>query len=104
MSVVLWLVPICAFLVAAPMYYGGMPIRVVGGGGIRQTGGLLVSFAGYLAAAVLLRGLLEGAMPQFFAVVISTIVALLLVPALSRVGFRVFGVKIVRAGEGGPAH
>lgn len=101
MSVVFWLVPICAFLVAGPMYYGGMEIRIEGGGGVRQTGGLLVSFAGYLAAAVLLRGLLEGAMTTFFAVVVSTIVALLLVPLISRAGFRVFGVKVVRTEPGG---
>lgn len=104
MSVVLWLVPICAFLIAAPMYYGGFPIRFEGGGGIRQSGGLLVSFAVYLAAAVLLRGALEGMMSTFFAVVISTIVALLLVPLISRLVFRVFGVRIVGAEEAGPAH
>lgn len=104
MTVVLWLVPICAFLIAGPMYYGGMPIRIEGGGGVRQTGGLLVSFAAYLAAAVLLRGLLSGVVPLFFAVVLSTIAALLLVPAISRVAFRVFGVKIVPAEQGEAAH
>lgn len=104
MSVVLWLVPICAFLMAAPMYYGGFPIRFEGGGGIRQSGGLLLSFAVYLAAAVLLRGALEGMMSTFFAVVISTIVALLLVPLISRLVFRVFGVRIVGTEEAGPAH
>lgn len=97
MNVVHWLVPICAFLVAAPMYYGGMPVRIEGGGGWRQSGGLVVSFAAYLAAAVLLRGLLEGMMSPFFAVVVSTIVALLLVPVISRLGFIVFGVKVARA-------
>ncbi len=96
MTVVHWLVPICAFLVAAPMYYGGMAIRIEGGGGGRQTAGLLVSFGIYLAAAVFLEGLLEGIMAAFFAVTVSTVVALLLVPVISRVGFRVFGVKIVR--------
>lgn len=104
MTVVLWLVPICAFLIAAPMYYGGMPIRFEGGGGVRQSGGLLLSFAAYLAAAVLLRGLLEGAMPLFFAVLLSTIAALLLVPAISRVAFRIFGVRIVPSEEGEAAH
>lgn len=103
MNVVHWLVPICAFLVAAPMYYGGMAIRIEGGGGVRQTGGLMVSFAAYLAAAILLQGLLEGVMSAFFAVLISTIVALLLVPLISRVGFRVFGVKVERA-PAGDAH
>lgn len=103
MTVVLWLVPVCAFLIAAPMYYGGMAIRFEGGGGVRQSGGLLLSFAAYLAAAVLLRGLLEGATGTFFAVVISTIVALLLVPPVSHLAFRVFGIRIVRA-EGGAGH
>lgn len=100
MSVVHWLVPICAFLVAAPMYYGGMAIRIEGGGGVRQTGGLLVSFAAFLAVAILLRGLLEGMMATFFAVVVSTTAALLLVPLISRLGFRVFGVRIVRVPAG----
>lgn len=104
MSVVLWLVPISAFLIASPMYYGGMAIRFEGGGGIRQTGGLLLSFAVYVAAAVLLRGVLEGVVPLFFAVVLSTIAALLLVPLLSRLSFRAFGVKIVRTREAGPVH
>lgn len=103
MSVVLWLVPICAFLVASPMYYGGMPLRFEGGGGVRQTGGLLLSFAAYLAVAVLLRGLLDGLVPTFFAVVLSTLAALLLVPLISRLAFRAFGVRVVTA-EGGGAH
>lgn len=104
MIVVLWLVPICAFLVAAPMYYGGMAIRFEGGGGVRQSGGLALSFAAYLAVAVVLRGLLEAAMPVFFAVVLSTIAALLLVPALSNLAFRLFGVRIVRTESAGPTH
>lgn len=104
MTVVLWLVPICAYLVAAPIYYGGMPVRVEGGGGVRQTGGLLVSFAAYLAAAVLLRGLLGGMVPRFLAVVLSTIAALLLLPGISRLGFLVFGVKLVRGEQGEGAH
>jgi hypothetical protein len=104
MTVVVWLVPVCAFLVAAPMYYGGFPIRFEGGGGVRQSGGLLLSFAAYLTLAVMLRGVLDGMMATFFAVVISTIVSLLLVPLLSRLAFRVFGVRIVQMEDAGPAH
>jgi hypothetical protein len=104
MSVVLWLVPICAFLLVGSMYLGGGPVRIVGGGGVRQTGGLLVSLAVFLAVAVLLRNLLAGGIHMFFAVLLSTIVALLLLPVLCRLGFLVFGVRLERIRDGGGSH
>ena len=104
MNVVLWLVPICGFLLVGSMYLGGAPIRFRGGGGVRQTLGLLLSFAAFLTVAVLLRGLLDGVMHTFFAVLLSTIAALLLLPVVCRVGFRVMGVRIERVEEGARAH
>lgn len=104
MSVVLWLVPICAFLLLGSMYLGGAPIRIEGGGGLRQTGGLLVSFAAFLAVAVLLRDLLAGGMHMFFAVLLSTLAAVALLPVVCRIGLRIFGVRIERIQEGGGAH
>lgn len=104
MTVVLWLVPICGFLLVGSMYLGGAPIRIEGGGGVRQTLGLILSFAAFLAVAVLLRSLLAGGMHMFFAVLISTVAALLLLPLVCRLGFRVVGVRIVKVEEGGGAH
>lgn len=104
MTVVLWLVPICAFLIVGSMYLGGAPIRIEGGGGLRQTLGLLLSFAAFMAAAILLRNLLDGGMHMFFAVLLSTIGALLLLPVVCRLGFRVVGVRIVKVEEGSAAH
>lgn len=104
MIVVLWLVPICAFLLVGSMYLGGGPIRIVGGGGVRQTGGLLVSFALFLGVAILLRGLLAGGMHMFFAVLLSTVAALMLLPVVCRLGFLVFGVRLERVEGGGGAH
>lgn len=104
MSVVLWLVPVCAFLLVGSMYLGGAPIRIVGGGGIRQTGGLLLSFALFLAVAVLLRGLLAGGMHVFFAVVLSTLAALALLPVVCRIGFWPFGVRLERVEDDGAVH
>lgn len=104
MNLVLWLVPICAFLLVGSMYLGGAPIRIVGGGGVRQTGGLLLSFGAFLAVAVLLRDLLAGGMHLFFAVLLSTLAALALLPVVCWLGFRLFGVRLERVEDGGGAH
>ena len=45
---VAWLVPISVFWSLAALYVGGAAINIEGGGGGRQTLGLLLLFASYL--------------------------------------------------------
>jgi len=81
-----WLVPIALFWV-----------RVEGGGGLKQMLGLLLTFALYLVVWWALRMGLQSALPAIASVIVATLVASVLFPVLSRVAFRVFGVRITSA-------
>jgi len=95
-----WLAPIAAFWTLAAMYLGGAPIRIEGGGGVRQLGGLAASFALYLVVFALLRPLLAGVTGPVLAVALATVGTSLLLPWECRLGFILFGVKIRKAGPG----
>ncbi|HSR41019.1 MAG TPA: hypothetical protein VLL48_02575 [Longimicrobiales bacterium] len=96
-----WLVPVATFWTLAAMYLGGAPIRIEGGGGVRQIGGLLVSFALFLGVFATVRALVSGALGVPVTVVAAVVAASLLLPLLCRVGFRLLGVRISGAGGGG---
>lgn len=102
-----WLVPLAVFWMVGAMYLGGGPITIEGGGAVRQLGGLLVSFALYLAAWAGVRALLALAGPvgEILALVLATILVTVALPLLCRLGFLVFGVRIRGASRGhGGAH
>lgn len=89
-----WLVPIAVFWMVGAMYLGGAPIRIEGGGGVRQVGGLFASFALFLAAWRVLYALLEGAAGSILAVALAALGAAILLPLVCRLGFLLFGVRI----------
>lgn len=92
---VAWLVPIAVFWPLAALYLGGAPIALEGGGGGRQTGGLLLHFAMYLGVYALLRVALSGPVgPVLGGVVVPIVLVSILLPFLAKLAFRIVGVRI----------
>lgn len=101
MVVVQWALVISLFWMISALFLGGAPIRIEGGGGVRQSTGLLVSFAAFLALWYGLKALLAGATSPVAAFLLATGISGLLVPPLSVGVFRVLGVRIRKSsGEG----
>ena len=94
-----WLVPVALFWGLAAIYLGGAPIHIRGGGGWRQIGGLLLSFAAYLGVYAGLRTLTLGALGAILGgIVAPLILTSMLLPLLIKLTFRLVGVRITRAG------
>jgi hypothetical protein len=91
-----WLVPIALFWTLSALYLGGFPIRIVGGSGLTQFLGLVLTFALYLVVWWALRMGIQSALPSIATVIVATLVASALFPVLSLVAFRVFGIRITR--------
>ncbi len=98
-----WLVPLSLFPTLAAMYVGGAPIRIEGGGGMRQIAGLLTSLVLYLVVWAVLRGVLGSVSGPTAALVGASVVSAILIPLACRVGFRIMGVRITK-GETAPGH
>jgi hypothetical protein len=92
-----WLVPIALFWTLAALYLGGFPIRIEESSGLKQFLGLLLTFALYLVVWWAVRMGIQSALPAIASVIVATLVASVLIPVLSRVAFRVFGVRITGA-------
>jgi len=90
-----WLVPLALFWPLAALYLGGAEIRIDGGGWLRQLGGLLLTFALFLAlwagARAGLSALGDGAL---LTLVTPAVVLSALLPFLARAVFRLVGVRI----------
>jgi len=95
--VIEWLAPICLFWTVAALYLGGFKIEIRGGNGIRQFVGVLDTFVLYLAVWALLHMLLRGAIGSVGSVAVACIIATVLLPILSRIGFMIMGVRITKA-------
>ena len=95
-----WLIAISLFWPLAALYLGGAAIHFEGGGGLRQAGGLLVSFTLFMVAWVLLRMAAEGPLGTILGLIAATLVACFLIPFLCKLCFRALGVRIAR----GAAH
>lgn len=93
--IVEWLVPVVVFWMVGAMYLGGAPIRIEGGGGVRQLGGLAVSFVLFLAAWWGLRALVATVAGPILAIALAALAAAILIPLVCKVGFLLLGVKIV---------
>lgn len=91
-----WLIPLALFWPLAALYLGGGEIRIEGGGGLRQTAGLLLHFAAFsgiwLALRAGLGALGDGAL---LTLVLPAVVVSALVPLLARLTFRLVGVQLV---------
>jgi len=96
--VLAWLVPIAVFWSLAALYVGGAAINIEGGGGGRQTLGLLLLFASYLGVYTVSGMALTGvAGAAFGGIVFPVLIASILIPLLTRVTFRLVGVSVSRA-------
>ncbi len=89
-----WLVPVALFWTLAALYLGGFSIDIEESSGVKHMGGLVLSFVLYLAVYGVLHAVLGGSLSEIWAVVGAALVASALLPLLSTVAFRVFGVRI----------
>ncbi|HCK34748.1 MAG TPA: hypothetical protein DHW20_06250 [Gemmatimonadetes bacterium] len=93
-----WLVPIAVFWSLAALYLGGAAINIEGGGGGRQTSGLLLLFASYLGVYTICGLALTGvAGAAFGGIVFPVLIASISIPLLTRVMFKLVGVSVSRA-------
>ena len=93
-----WLVPIAVFWSLAALYLGGAAINIEGGGGGRQTSGLLLLFASYLGVYTICGLALTGvAGAAFGGIVFPVLIASISIPLLTRVMFKLGGVRVSRA-------
>lgn len=93
-----WLVPVSLFWTLTALYLGGFRLDIQDGPGYRNLGGLLLSFALFLGAWWGLRAGLSAALPATAALVVATLIVILLLPVVTRVGFRALGLRIRSAG------
>lgn len=101
MVVVEWVIAIALFWLISALFLGGAPVSLDGGSPLRESAALLVSFGGFLALWYALKALLGGAMGGGPAFIAATAIAGLLLPVLSVVVLRVFGIRVRRTE---PAH
>ena len=92
-----WVAAVAMFWVIAALYLGGFRIRIEGGDGPRHVIGLVICFVLYLVAFAVLRMALAGQLGAVVSVIVAVPVAAALIPVLSRVAFRLVGVRISRA-------
>lgn len=101
MVVVQWVLVISLFWMISALFLGGAPIRIEGGGGIRQSAALLTSFAAFLALWYGLDAALAGMASPVTSFLAAAGLSALLLPALSIGVFRLLGIRIRRSeGEG----
>lgn len=94
-----WVIAISLFWMGAALYLGGLDIRIEGGGGVRQALGLIDSFVLFLVVWWLLRQALGGLGPILGGILLPSAIAALLLPVVTRIGFRLLGVRV--GGDGG---
>lgn len=94
---VTWLVPVCLFWTMTALYLGGFRLDIEDKSGMRNLGGLVVTFVLYLLVWWGIHGALARGLPAIGAEVAASVIVILLLPLLSRAGFRAFGVGIRNA-------
>ena len=92
----IWLIPVALFWTMAALYLGGMAVDVEGGSGFRQVLGLILTFVVFLVAWGVMHTVLRGMGAVLFGVVLPTALAILALPILARIGFRIVGVRLLR--------
>jgi hypothetical protein len=90
-----WLTAICIFWVVTAIYLGGTRVDLEGGSGFRQLFGLFDMLVLYLLVWGALHALLGGFAGLVGSVMIPSVVAVLALPLIARVAFRIVGVKMV---------
>ena len=87
-----WLVAIILFWVASALYFGGLQRDIVGGTGVRQFIGLLLTYAIFLVIWGVLYKVIGPDTAK--GLLIASLVAALLLPLEVRLGFLLVGGKV----------
>lgn len=93
----IWLIPVALFWTMAALYLGGMAVDVEGGSGFRQVLGLILTFVAFVVVWGVLHTVLRSMGAVLFGVVVPTLLTILALPVVARVGFRIVGVRVHRA-------
>ena len=93
----MWLIPVGLFWTMAALYLGGMAVDVEGGSGFRQVLGLVLTFVVFVGVWGVLHTALRGLGPVLFGMVVPTLLTILALPLVARIGFRIVGVRVHRA-------
>ena len=96
-----WLIPVSLFFPLVAIYLGGTAAQPVGGGGLRQVLGLILSLAVYFVAWRLVHGVLLDRGPVLGGVVLPTLIVMFALPLVTRLGFLLVGVKVMRVAGAG---
>lgn len=91
-----WLIPIALFWTMAALYLGGMGVDVEGGSGVRQLLGLVLTFVVFLVVWGVLHTVLGGLNAVLGGLVVPTVLTILALPLVARIGFRIVGVRVRR--------
>ena len=94
------LLPAMLFWNLIALYLGGWPVDLQGGNGVRQVLGLLFSFVLWVVVWELLHRVFVGFGPVLGGIVITSFIAVALMPAVAWVGFKIMGVSIVKQHAG----
>ena len=87
-----WLVAIILFWVASALYFGGLQRDIVGGTGLRQFLGLLLTYVIFLVIWGVLYKVIGADTAK--GVLIASLVAALLLPLEVRLGFLLVGGRV----------
>jgi hypothetical protein len=88
------LMPIALFWILEATYLGGWPVDAHGGSGIQQVLGLLLSFVLWVVVWRVLHAALLGVGPVLGGLFITTVVATVLLPLTTWIGFKIVGVTV----------
>ena len=94
------LLPAMLFWNLIALYLGGWPVDLRGGNGPRQILGLLFSFVLWVFLWELLHRVFVGFGPVLGGIVITSFIAVALMPAVTWIGFKIWGVSVVRQSAG----
>ncbi len=89
-----WLVPSSLFWPIAAIILGGSPLEFRGGGMVRHSIGLLITYGLFLVIWWVARAALRGPLGATAAMLAATAITSVLLPLTSRVAYRLIGVRI----------
>jgi hypothetical protein len=103
-SMLMWIVPLSVFCIVGAIVFGGGPVTIESQSVPRQLLGLLATLVVYLVVWDVLRLVLERVLPLGGAIAIASLLSIPTLPFDAALGFRAFGVRTHRGGEGHPSH
>jgi hypothetical protein len=91
-----WLLPICLYWPLAAGYLGGFPVEVRSTSGLRQILSIIASYILFGAVWGLLHKGLASLGGPFWQLVVPTLVTMLGLPLILRVGHLILGIRLVK--------